>query len=165
MSEGLASRVVEALIRKELTLATAESCTGGLVADRITDVPGSSAVLRGGFVTYTNEAKGQMVWVSADTLAKHTAVSAATAAEMATGALSSVCTSLGLATTGYAGPGDGADGTPAGTVHIALAFRKQGSVEVWLRKLEEKGRTRREVKEAAATAALSLVEEWLQENS
>lgn len=109
------------LAERGLTLALAESCTGGLVGSRITDVPGSSRYLRGGVVAYANEAKEAQLGVAAATLARHGAVSEETAAEMARGARRLFGADLGLAITGIAGPDGGTAEKPVGTVCFALA--------------------------------------------
>jgi nicotinamide-nucleotide amidase len=103
-----------------LTIATAESCTGGMVAVALTDVAGSSDVFERGFVTYSNAAKFEMLGVSPDTLAKHGAVSEAVAAEMAAGALTRSGAGLAVAITGIAGPG-GSGVKPEGRVCFGLA--------------------------------------------
>ncbi len=101
-------------------IATAESCTGGMVAVAITDIPGSSDVFDRGFVTYSNAAKMQMLGVSAETLAAHGAVSEQVAAEMAAGALDRSDATVAVAITGIAGPG-GSDHKPEGRVCFAVA--------------------------------------------
>ena len=104
-----------------LTVATVESCTGGLIAKRLTDVPGVSAVFAGGCVTYTEEAKRLLAGVSAETLAQHTAVSRETAEEMARGIRQRLGTDIAIATTGYAGPDGGTEEDPVGTVYVAVS--------------------------------------------
>lgn len=104
-------------------VATAESCTGGLVAALLTAVPGSSAVLERGFVTYANAAKTEMLGVPADLIAAHGAVSAAVARAMAEGALARSHAEVAVAVTGIAGPGGGSAGKPVGLVHFGLAMR------------------------------------------
>jgi nicotinamide-nucleotide amidase len=106
---------------KGLRIATAESCTGGLVAGAITDIPGSSAVLTHGFVAYANEAKTQMLGVPEALLAVHGAVSSEVAAAMASGARERSCADLAIATTGIAGPDGGTADKPVGTVWFGLA--------------------------------------------
>jgi nicotinamide-nucleotide amidase len=113
--------VVRLLTARKQTLTLAESCTGGYLANRITDVPGASAVFLGGLVTYSNEAKQNLLGVRAETLAEHGAVSAATAREMAEGARSRMQTDYAIAVTGIAGPTGGTASKPVGTVFIALA--------------------------------------------
>jgi nicotinamide-nucleotide amidase len=121
--ESLASVVGAMLAERTLVLATAESCTGGLLGARITDVAGSSAWYAGGFVTYENARKVADLGVREATLAAHGAVSHETAIEMARGALERTGAALSLATTGVAGPSGGSDAKPVGTVYIALARR------------------------------------------
>ena len=117
----LAAQVVAGLIQRGKTLATAESCTGGLIAARVTDVPGCSAVFLGGCVTYTNEIKQQLLGVRAETIAAHTEVSTQVACEMARGARVRLGADLAVSATGFAGPGGGTLENPAGTVYIAIA--------------------------------------------
>jgi PncC family amidohydrolase len=109
------------LVTRGLTLVTAESCTGGLVAHRITDVPGSSAYFLGGFVTYANEAKEGVLGVRHETLLAHGAVSEETALEMARGARQRLGADLGISTTGIAGPAGGTRDKPVGLVYVALS--------------------------------------------
>ncbi len=111
-----------------LTIATAESCTGGLISGAITEVAGSSDIFDRGFVTYSNEAKQQMLGVRAETLAEHGAVSEAVAAEMAVGALIGSEADLAVSVTGIAGPG-GSEHKPEGRVCFGLA-RRGGEVQV-----------------------------------
>lgn len=116
-----AGRLVTRLAERSLMLATAESCTGGLIAGLITEIPGSSAVLERGFVTYSNEAKEQMLGVHPNLLAKHGAVSAEVARAMAEGALMHSAADISIAVTGIAGPGGGTAAKPVGLVHLAAA--------------------------------------------
>lgn len=108
---------------KKLTLATAESCTGGLLAATLTDIPGSSDVFDRGFVTYTNEAKQQMFGVPAATLEKYGAVSRQTAEAMVKGVLARASVVLAVSITGIAGPGGDTAEKPVGLVHFAAASR------------------------------------------
>jgi len=117
--------LVAALADKGLTLSTAESCTGGLIAKRITDVAGSSAVFFGGVVTYTNEMKELLLGVKHETLSAHTAVSEQVAAEMAEGMRARLGTDIGISTTGYAGPSpSGDEDNPVGTVYVGISSEK-----------------------------------------
>jgi nicotinamide-nucleotide amidase len=108
---------------KGLTIATAESCTGGLVAGALTDIAGSSAVVDRGFVTYTNAAKEQMLGVPVETLKQHGAVSRETAEAMAKGVLAHAPADLAVSITGIAGPDGGSAEKPVGLVHFAAAAR------------------------------------------
>lgn len=120
MVSPLAATVIEAARGRGLRLALAESCTGGMIAAALTDVPGASTVFERGFVTYSNEAKQALLGVRASTLAAHGAVSEAVAREMADGALGEA--DLALSVTGIAGPG-GSEHKPEGRVCFALARR------------------------------------------
>jgi nicotinamide-nucleotide amidase len=121
--------IVALLTEQKRTVAVAESCTGGLICNRITNVPGASAVLMAGMVTYSNESKQQLVGVSADTLLKHGAVSEQVAREMAEGARKRSGTDYSIAVTGIAGPGGGSPEKPVGTVFIAVASDKGTAVQ------------------------------------
>jgi nicotinamide-nucleotide amidase len=116
--------LVQSLTEQKQTLALAESCTGGLIAHRITNVPGASAVFLCGLVTYSNEAKQELLGVSAAALAEHGAVSEVVARQMAEGARRCCRTDYAIAVTGIAGPGGGGEAKPVGTVFIALAGEK-----------------------------------------
>jgi nicotinamide-nucleotide amidase len=118
-----AVRVLEACRRRGLTVATAESCTGGLVSAALTEIPGSSEVIDRGFVTYSNAAKEAMLGVPAAVLERHGAVSRETAEAMAAGALAISGADLAVAITGIAGPGGGSEEKPVGLVHFAAAAR------------------------------------------
>jgi nicotinamide-nucleotide amidase len=119
--ETLERIVAGLLMERHLTLAVAESCTGGLITDRLTDVPGSSAFLERGVVTYSNAAKVSLLGVDEAVIREHGAVSAETARLMAEGVRRLAASDLGLAVTGIAGPSGGTEAKPVGTVHIALA--------------------------------------------
>ena len=119
----LATRLVSACDTANIRLATAESCTGGLVAGAITEVPGSSAVFDRGFVTYSNQAKMDMLGVEAEAIQQHGAVSHEVALQMAIGAIVHSHADLSVAVTGIAGPGGGTTAKPVGLVHVALARR------------------------------------------
>jgi nicotinamide-nucleotide amidase len=119
--QSMEERVVSLLQSRALTVATAESCTGGLLAHRITNVPGASEVFHRGYVTYSNEAKETLLGVSADLLLREGAVSSAVAAAMAEGALLRSASDFALSTTGIAGPGGGSPAKPVGTVYFGLA--------------------------------------------
>jgi nicotinamide-nucleotide amidase len=123
-SDELTARAAELIARcraKRLTLATAESCTGGLIAALITSVAGSSDVFDAGFVTYSNAAKTRMIGVPADLIIRHGAVSAEVARAMAEGAIAQSSAGIAVAVTGIAGPGGGTAAKPVGLVHCAAA--------------------------------------------
>jgi nicotinamide-nucleotide amidase len=119
--EDLESVIVRVLTDRKRTLALAESCTGGLISNRITNVPGASAVLSAGLVTYSNEAKQQLLGVLPATLAEHGAVSKAVAQQMAEGVRQRTNSDYALSVTGIAGPGGGSDQKPVGTAFVGLA--------------------------------------------
>jgi nicotinamide-nucleotide amidase len=118
----LAEQVGTALKTRAMMLATAESCTGGWVGEAVTAVPGSSDWFDRGFITYSNQAKQEMLGVAAATLEQHGAVSEPTVREMASGALNNSRAQAALAISGIAGPGGGTAEKPVGTVWIAWAF-------------------------------------------
>jgi nicotinamide-nucleotide amidase len=122
-TRALAVRVLETYRARKWTLATAESCTGGLVAGALTEIAGSSDVVDRGFVTYSNEAKAEMLGVSEATLVEYGAVSRPTAEAMARGALTRSSVDCTVAITGIAGPGGGSADKPVGLVHFAAAAR------------------------------------------
>jgi nicotinamide-nucleotide amidase len=120
---GRARRVLEACRAQKLLLATAESCTGGMIAAALTEVAGSSDVVERGFVTYSDEAKRDMLGVPARTIAENGAVSEPVARAMAEGALTHSRADVAVSVTGIAGPGGATPTKPVGTVHIACARR------------------------------------------
>jgi nicotinamide-nucleotide amidase len=150
----LAWRLVAAYRTTGLLVATAESCTGGLVAGAITDVAGASAVFDRGFVTYSNEAKMEMLGVQSQTLRDFGAVSGETAVEMALGALARSRADIAIAITGIAGPDGGTAQKPVGLVHFACARRGAGvrHVERWFGP-----RSRGEIRAVSVGQALELL--------
>jgi nicotinamide-nucleotide amidase len=141
---------------RKLMLATAESCTGGLLAAVLTDIPGSSAVVDRGFVTYTNEAKQQMIGVPPMTIEKYGAVSRETAEAMAKGALAHAQTDLAVSITGIAGPSGAMPGKPIGLVHFAAASRS-GRLIHHDRKFGDIGRS--EVRRRSVLQAMAMLTE------
>ena len=125
----LAEQLVADLVAKNRTLTTVESCTGGLVFVTITDIVGSSAVMERGFITYSNQAKQDLLGVSDDILASYGAVSAETAIAMTTGALlKTPAAQLAASVTGIAGPGGGSQDKPVGLVHFSCQWRGKPAV-------------------------------------
>jgi nicotinamide-nucleotide amidase len=155
--EGMEETLGRMLRERGLTLAVAESCTGGRIGDRITDVPGSSACFLLGVATYSNEAKMSVLGVSEQTLAAHGAVSPQTAEEMAAGVRRIAGADVGLSTTGVAGPGGGTPEKPVGTVCIGLAW--EGGR--WSRRFDLGDRGRDWIKGTTAQMALDSVRRWL----
>ena len=121
-AKTLEEEVVELLARKHLTVTTAESCTGGLIAGTLINAAGASDVLNEGYVTYSNEAKERLVHVSHETLERYGAVSAQTAQEMAEGAARAAGADAALSATGIAGPGGGSIEKPVGLVYVGCCL-------------------------------------------
>jgi nicotinamide-nucleotide amidase len=153
----LAIRAGNKLRDERLMLATAESCTGGMVAAAITDISGSSGWFERGFVTYSNQAKTEMIGVPADMIDKHGAVSEPVAKAMAEGALRNSRAQVALAITGVAGPGGGTDAKPVGMVSFAWSNRLHTAVET----RQFKG-DRKQVRTQAAVHALRGLLELLE---
>ena len=122
-NEELARDIVEHASARGVTVSTAESLTAGMIASTIADIPGASAVLRGGAVTYCDEIKHRVLGVEQETLDRFSAVSHQTAREMAAGSLDLYQSDIAVSATGYAGPGGGTEQDPAGTFYIGWAYR------------------------------------------
>ena len=148
----LEERIVALMREKNLTLAVAESCTGGMLSSRIIDVAGVSDVYKAGFVTYANEAKQKLIGVKEETLAQYGAVSEQTAKEMVLGALEAAEADMAVATTGIAGPGGGTKEKPVGLVYIACGNAENIVVE----KCMFNG-TRSEIRQASVEYALGML--------
>ena len=156
--EALAREVLEACRDHGIMLATAESCTGGMIIGALTDIAGSSDVVDRGYVTYSNDAKMEMLGVSETTLRRHGAVSLETALEMAAGALANSRAGIALSVTGIAGPAGGSAQKPVGLVWLGLAMEGYGpSAE--RRLFEDRGRAfiRNESVRTALELALSAL--------
>lgn len=151
-----ATAVIRACAGLGLKVATAESCTGGLLAGLLTEVPGSSAVLERGFVTYSNEAKADMLGVPPDLIRQFGAVSAPVACAMAEGAIARSRAHLAVAVTGVAGPGGGSVEKPVGLVHFARAERG-GATQHHEMRFADEGRAA--IRRAALDFALKLLED------
>ncbi len=151
--------VVQLLRENGMTFAIAESCTGGLISHRITNVPGASEVLTHGFVTYANEAKIDMLGVTSEAIDKYGAVSEEVAREMAEGALRKSGAGISVSVTGIAGPGGGTEDKPVGTAWIAVAMRG-GSTESY--KVYHP-RNRKDFKQAVSQSALEAVRRRLRD--
>lgn len=155
--EGMEETVGRMLRERGLTLAVAESCTGGRIGDRLTNVPGSSDYFLLGVAAYSNEAKAAVLGVSEETLALHGAVSTQTAEEMAAGMRRISGADVGLSTTGIAGPGGGTADKPVGMVCIGLAW--EGGA--WSRRFDLGDRGREWIKATTAQMALDSLRRWM----
>jgi PncC family amidohydrolase len=144
------------LRERDWTLSIAESCTGGLICDRITDITGSSDYFKGGMVTYSNESKAKHLEITLNYIKRYGAVSPQVARKMAQGVRKAFGTTFGLSTTGVAGPTGGTKRSPVGRVFIGLTAGRK----VWVKKLDLKG-SRRDIKEKASEKALQFFYERL----
>ncbi len=156
----LSQELGEQLIQHRLTLSLAESCTGGLLASILTDIPGSSHYVAGGVVSYSNEAKMQVLGVRPETLEAHGAVSAETAAEMARGVRALLHSDLAISVTGIAGPGGGTPEKPVGLVYLHLSSQdvEWGEMHIW-------PHDRIGNKQATVAAGLRLALRYVQERT
>lgn len=152
-----AATIVEHYRKAGLRIVTAESCTGGMIAAALTDIAGSSDVFERGFVTYSNDAKHELIAVPRATLDAHGAVSAETAEAMARGALAHSHADVALSVTGIAGPGGGSAGKPVGLVYFGVA--RKGAPIHTIREVFTGDRTA--IRRAATTRALDLLTEAL----
>ena len=150
--ESVQRKLGKLLINKGLTVSTAESCTGGGIAARLTSVAGSSAYVRGGIVSYQNDVKEDLLGVNPTTINKYGVVSEETVIEMVKGAMKSLKTDCAMATTGIAGPGGEEPGKPVGTIWIAAAW---GDRIVTMRQEGDEGR-RRNIERAIQNALKML---------
>jgi nicotinamide-nucleotide amidase len=153
-----AAALLDAYREKGLKIATAESCTGGLVAALLTEISGSSAVVERGFVTYSNEAKIELIGVPAELIAAHGAVSEPVARAMAEGALAHSRADVAVGITGVAGPSGGTATKPVGLVHFGLARKGAGTIHLE-RRYGDLGREN--VRRRAVEDALDLLEQAL----
>jgi PncC family amidohydrolase len=156
MGKSLEVRIGEGLQELRLTVSVAESCTGGLVGSRLTDVAGSSMYFLGGIIAYSNDAKVKLLAVRRETLATRGAVSEETAREMAEGVRKSFGTDIGLAVTGIAGPGGATKDKPVGLMWLALSAKE--GIQTRLIRLTG---DRLQNKAAGAEQLLSLLEEYI----
>lgn len=152
--EAQARQVIELCHSHGLTLATAESCTGGLIAACLTDVPGASSVFDRGFITYSNQAKTELLGVPTELIDQHGAVSEQVAREMAQGALVRAKTSIAVSVTGIAGPDGGTAEKPVGLVHIACARFEHPTVHT---KCLFGPLTRKQIRLATVETAFALI--------
>ena len=158
--QTLAQTTAHALADQNLTLALAESCTGGLIGHSLTEVAGSSSFFMRGYIVYSNQAKEELLGVSSQTLAEHGAVSHETAREMAQGAASRAGTDLGLSVTGIAGPGGGSPEKPVGTVYFGLCHQEKVMTKGYLF-----SGSREQVKLQAAHTALDWLRRFTEDHA
>ncbi len=151
--ENMETALVRNLTDRGLTVACAESCTGGMIGERITAVPGASQVFLGGCITYTNDIKIKLLGVDPALIDAHTEVSAEVAAAMADGARRALGSDVAIATTGYAGPGGGTEQNPVGTVYIGVATAKGASA---VRVNYSARKSREYIRRAASSQAMKL---------
>jgi PncC family amidohydrolase len=154
--EPLELRLGRLLSERKLTLAVAESCTGGLVGHRVTNAPGSSLYFQGGIIAYSYDAKERLLGVHHNTLYEHGAVSEATAREMARGARLALGADIAVAVTGIAGPGGGMPGKPVGLTWIALSAREAELAKEFVWDSDREGN-----KALSADAALQIVLDYV----
>jgi nicotinamide-nucleotide amidase len=160
MRNPLEKTIGDYLRNKGWTLSIAESCTGGLICDRITDVSGSSDYFMGGMVTYSNESKAKHLGIPLNYIKRHGAVSPQVAKKMAQGVKKTFNTTFGLSTTGVAGPTGGTIRSPVGRVFIGLAAGRK----IWVKKLDLKG-TRREIKKESTRLSLKYLCDFMRKPS
>lgn len=125
-----AQKLIDIASEKKVTIATAESCTGGLIGAAITSIPGSSTPFKGGIIAYDNKVKHKMLGVPPGMIAKYGAVSREVARAMAKGAVEALNVDMAISVTGIAGPGGGSEDKPVGTVWMGLAIKVDGEIEV-----------------------------------
>jgi nicotinamide-nucleotide amidase len=154
IAEAKAIAVLEACRRNRLLLATAESCTGGLIVASLTDIAGSSDVVDRGFVTYSNQAKHEMIGVPEKLIADHGAVSKEVALAMAVGTLAHSRAGIAVSVTGLAGPGGGSAAKPVGLVWFGLALKGKAPISA-RRVFENRGRA--SIRYAAVNTALDMI--------
>lgn len=157
MIEGLAEQVIERAAAHNIMVATAESCTGGLIAAALTDIAGSSAVFDRGFVTYSNEAKAQMLGIPIKHTENPGAVSDLVAREMVAGALEGSRAQIAVAVTGIAGPGGGSAEKPVGLVYIAAQARDGIATVKECRFAEEGATSRQDIRRRTVETALEML--------
>lgn len=150
-------KIIELLVKHHLAITTAESCTGGLIAAALVNVPGVSSQFEEGYITYSNEAKEKILGVSHETLEKYGAVSSQTAEEMAKGAKKAANADISIISTGIAGPDGGTKEKPVGLVYLACSLGEETEVERHVF-----SGNRQEVRQASVRAALALVEKMIQ---
>jgi nicotinamide-nucleotide amidase len=161
---GLAKKIITAAGEKCVLLATAESCTGGMIAASLTDIPGSSVAVDRGFITYSNAAKTELLGVGTDLITEFGAVSQQVVEAMAEGALHRISAhphAIAVSVSGVAGPDGGSDEKPVGYVWFGIALRKNNQFSTQSQSVQFSG-DRHEIRKAAVTHALVMIDDMLQ---
>lgn len=157
-------KFVKTCAKRGIKIATAESCTGGMISEWITTVPGSSAVIEFGICSYSNRIKHEVLGVSEETLEKYTEYSVQCAEEMARGALRVSGADYAVSTTGIAGPGGETEKDPVGTVYICVCGKNSAKAERYIFEGELFELTRQDIRIKAAKAALQMLADFIKEN-
>lgn len=157
-------KFVKTCAKHGIKIATAESCTGGMISEWITTVPGSSNVIEFGLCSYSNRIKHEVLGVSEETLEKYTEYSKECAVEMAKGALKISGADYAVSTTGIAGPGGGTENDPVGTVYICVCDKNSAKAERYIFEGELFELTRQDIRIKAAKTALKMLAEFIKEN-
>lgn len=155
---SIEEKIGKMLLRNNLTISTAESCTGGMVASKLISYPGISKIFKEGFVTYTEDSKVKRLGVKRDTLDKYTVVSSQVVQEMARGVSEAAVTDIGIGTTGIAGPAGGTDEQPVGLVYIGVYYKG----ETYSKRLLLEG-DRQKIRKDATNKVLELVEQVIED--
>ena len=162
--DNLSGRVVEYLITKGRTLCAAESCTGGMISEKLTAVAGASRVYKGGVCSYQSEIKQKVLGVSAETLERYTVYSAETASEMSAGVMRLMDTDLAIGVTGIAGPSGGTAEKPVGTVYVSVRFGDKEIVKDLKLYREYENMDRDLIRAAASAGALEMLMQLMTES-
>ncbi len=162
--DNLSGRVVEYLITKGRTLAAAESCTGGMISEKLTAVAGASRVYKGGVCSYQSEIKQKVLGVSAETLERYTVYSAETASEMSAGVMRLMDTDCAIGVTGIAGPSGGTAEKPVGTVYVSVRFGDKEIVKDLKLYREYENMDRDLIRAAASAGALEMLMQLMTES-
>lgn len=159
------ARVVKYMIASGITLSVAESCTGGLISEKVTSVAGASAVYRGGVCSYTEEIKEKVLGVKRETLDRYSVYSAEVAGEMSAGVMRLMQTDAAIGVTGLAGPGGGSEEKPVGTVYVSVRYKERELVRDLALYKEYEELDREFIRMAAAASAFEMLEQLVRDES